>query len=462
MRPPSFFSLCLVVAMGWGLPLRVWADPIRDRHRDAVFEDGISLARYLLELKLSHEEVRRRDALERARMASFGDGKDGGIWILPMRKLKASSARWEEGSLNWLMGQSDAAQTGIIPIKGREGLLVSYVIPPDDPLAFLRGRSWTYDNALAAVALVAHSRYAQANKILSTLKGLMSEEGTIGFSYQVDSEVADLRIRTGTLAWVGYAMAYYQRQTRDATFQTAAERIARYLKTLQHSTGSLRGGPDVGWVSTEHNIGAYFFLRELARVTGNAEYRSFAQSVRNSLLNNHWTLSGSQGHFLRGLDDPTPSLDANALGAIFLKAIGQTDRARQTMRYIEDTFRNTQGISGTTVRLTGYAPDDRRQTVWLEGTAQVGIAYLRLGDIAQADRILAEAKKVELLWQSQGRWRGAFPYAIPRYQNSDGDTFLDLESVGSTGWLLVTLAVRDNRRNGFWDPERWILRKGRP
>ena len=355
-----------------------------------------------------------------------------------------------QGSADWLEGQRTPSVTGIQPIPGREGLLVSYAIPPADPLAFLIGRSWTYDDAAAAIGFLLQGRPDSVRTVLTTLQGLMFLDGNLGFSYQVNSSFVDSRVRTGTLAWVGYAFALYQRVTGDAAFQSSAEKIAVYLRTLQLPSGSMKGGPDVAWVSTEHNIDAYFFFRELSRVTGNASYSATAGQIKSSLLTNHWVKTRSGGNFLQGLNDPTPSLDANSWGAIFLWAVGRSTEAGQALNYVESNFRDMEAIAGSSTRIAGYSPDTRKRTIWLEGTAGVATAYQRVGNLAKTDSILDNVYKLQTTWQSQGRWHGALPYAMPRYTNSSGDTFSDLESVASTGWLLITLAVR-NGEGRFWD-----------
>lgn len=318
----------------------------------------------------------------------------------------------------------------------------------------MTGRSYTYDNAVGAVSLLLQGRSSDARKVLAALGRLMALKGTLtlGFSYQVDSSWMDGRARTGTLAWAGYAMAFYQRLTGDNSFQANAEKIAVYLKGLQQSDGSLRGGPDVIWISTEHNIDAYFFYRELYRVTRKSTYRTTAGQIKNSLLTRHWVATSSTGgHFLQGIGDSTPALDANSLGAIFLWAVGRNTWANQALRYVEATFKNTQTIPGSSVRVVGYAPDSACRTIWLEGTLGVAAAYQRLGQTVTAGGILDNVSKVQATWQSQGKWHGALPYTLPRTKNSDGDTFSDLESVASTGWLLVTLSVRNNSTSSFWD-----------
>ena len=94
-------------------------------------------------------------------------------WTFPARaSLSPYPQPLGQGSLDWLVGQSNPAVTGIQPAWGRGGLLVSYNIPPQDPLAFLTGRSWTYDNAVAAITFLLQGRPDSARAVLETLQGL--------------------------------------------------------------------------------------------------------------------------------------------------------------------------------------------------------------------------------------------------------------------------------------------------
>lgn len=358
-----------------------------------------------------------------------------------------------QGSLDWLAGQGNPLVTGFQPIAGRQGLLVSYTIPTTDSLAFLRGRSWTYDNAVGAIAFLLQGRPGDARTVLTALQGLMAPDGSLGFSYQVDSSFVDGHIRTGTLAWVGYAMVLYQRQTGDASFQASAEKIGAYLKGLQLASGSLRGGPDVSWASTEHNVDAYFFYRELYRVTGKSTTLATANQIKSSLLTHHWIkTSNSTGYFAQGLGDPTKMLDPNSWGGMFAAAVGETQKANQALQFVESAFKNTQKVTGTNVRVTGYSPDTAKKTVWVEGTVGVAAAYQRLGQTAKAGSVLDQINTLQNAWQSAGKWHGALPYATPRYKNSDGDTYSDLESVASTGWLQIALDLQDGS-SLFWDKD---------
>lgn len=368
------------------------------RSTDPVESASATLSETLAAHRAEQHQLMQMQA---KRYALFREGAF--LMNIPFDKLRVTGV---SPALSWLIGQGDPAVTGFQPVSGRVGLLVSYQIPTTDPLAFLRGRSWTYDNAAGAIALLFRGQPDAARRVLSTLQGLMAPDGSLGFSYQVDSSFVDGRARTGTLTWVGYAMALYQRQTGDSSFQASAEKIGSYLKNLQTASGSIKGGPDVSWVSTTQ--------------------------IKNSLLANHWTGSVSKGHFLQGIGDPTPALDANSWGALFLSAIGRSTQAKQALKYVEATFKNTKQIAGTSTNLTGYSPDAAKKTVWLEGTAGVAAAYQRVGQTQKAGSIMS----------GFSAWTGGIPYSMPRYINSDGDTFSDLLSVPSTAWHQIALSVR--------------------
>ncbi len=422
-------SFLLILALAAPSPL--CADPL-PRTNDPTESASATLARNIAALKQEQQALLQRQTLELSR-SYFS--------AAPQVKTPIGAVLGT-GSLTWLSGQKKSSSTGIRPVAGRQGLLVSYSVPVGDPMSFLRWRSWTYDDAMGAMALLLQGRTQDARTVLSALQGLMKSDGSLGFSYQVDSTYADNRVRTGTVAWVGYAMAFYERVTGDKRFESSAVAIAKKLKGLQVSSGSLRGGPDVNWASTEHNLDAWNFFDLLCRVTGKAEYRATADQIKNSLLTNHWT-GGTSGHFQQGIGDPAAALDANALGALFLNAIGRADLAASAMNYIEATFANSKTISGSTKTVTGYSPDASRKTVWVEGTLTVARAYQLLGNTAKVNSILQSVGTIQDVWTAQGRWKGALPYAVGRYVNPDGDTFTEFEAVPSTSWFLLAQSVQN-------------------
>ncbi|MBW5447296.1 hypothetical protein GE107_14665 [Cohnella sp. CFH 77786] len=247
-------------------------------------------------------------------------------------------------------------------------------------------RSWIYDDALAVIAFSLSGDRKRASSILDSLSQLQRSDGSLDMSYDIyKGEISPL-IRSGSLAWVGYSALKYELVTKDKKYRKFAIRIADYLLTQQNKkTGSIRGGPDVKWYSTEHNIDCFFFFRELSLLTRETRFERAAESVKEALLNFHW--SAKENRFFQGVDDPAGALDTNSWGGIFLLAIGRTDLLQGAMNYLSkfkvdssamthSNSRNSYNMTFmTNLPLSGYKPylDNEHypgapDIIWTEGT----------------------------------------------------------------------------------------------
>jgi hypothetical protein len=211
-------------------------------------------------------------------------------------------------------------------------------------------RSFVYDDALAVLAFLGANRADAARTILTQLARLQSTDGSLPFS--VDDylgHVADDYTRSGALAWVGYAAVQYEFETGSGEFRPLAEGIARYLESLQVTRaneysaddpryGSVLGGQGqydsgynyidapVTFASTEHNIDAYFFFRDLGYLTSRDaatgdQYSRVAELIKQSLLTRFWDAADQrfyQGVSLGGPDRGL-ALDLSSWGALLLR-----------------------------------------------------------------------------------------------------------------------------------------------
>ena len=156
----------------------------------------------------------------------------------------------------------------------------------------------------------------------------------------------------------------------------------------------------VTWASTEHNIDAYFFLRDLGQLTGIREFENAATLIKQSLLSNHWNVA--QQRFNQGVSpsgvDTGKALDLGTWGGLFLLAIGETGTAESSLEYAEqfrvsgdaiepsldpDSFNTTYSSAGP---ISGYRPYLEGeeyvappQVVWAEGTWGAILLKERLG-----------------------------------------------------------------------------------
>jgi len=357
------------------------------------------------------------------------------ILLISMLIGKPLSALPISEQTQWLKDQQ--VPNSIVPDPERPGLVISYKIPPNhEAYPFLFGRSWLYDNALSVIAWSMNGECLTAENTLSTLDTLVDVDGKLGFAYNTNDGYIDQRYRTGAIAWVGYSFAFYQRLCGDNQFQATAKRIADWVLTMQNPLiGSVKGGPDVQWQSTEHNIDAYFFLRDMGLLTGHCTYSVAAEQIKQSLLTHHWNNDfGPHGCFQQGINDPTQVLDVASWGALFLTSIGEREKAASCVDYLESTFSTTADC--TQQPINGYKPYLNTEIVWSEGSLGAAMAYQRLENQAKSDEIAHEIEKM------RGP-EGGIVYACPPVED-----FSDWESVAGTAWLSMLTSAN---RFEFWN-----------
>ena len=130
-------------------------------------------------------------------------------------------------------------------------LVPSYSPPAGDPIGdTVRGRAWTYDSAVTAAALAVSGDIDGATAILDRLQELQRPDGALDASYDLAGGDPAGPLRSGNQAWVGLAALASGRHER------LLAGVTRWLLDQREEHGLVRGGPDVSWVSTEHNLEA--------------------------------------------------------------------------------------------------------------------------------------------------------------------------------------------------------------
>jgi len=409
----------------------------------------------------------------------------------------------QQQAVKWLAEQMVPNSIVPKPAPYRRNLILSYRIPKKDPVyRYLYGRSFIYDNALAVIAFSIAGDYRKAEFILNALNRLLLADGSLWFSYNAHNswpstqDHAGAIKRLGAITWVGYSIVYYlgKRLEKDSSFLDQDPLAIRYVamakkiidfaisrqvkSPVDKRYGLITGGdatysvtpsddftsineeyaPDlVNWVSTEHNIDAYFFIRDLGRLLGNSQYLELSEKIKKGLIS-IWSEDDNQ--FYRGIKenqsiDPYLPLDTASWGALFLLSFGEHKKANQCLKATDNFFNISNGIEG-------YAPyyketvhenenvnrfyyRTRPETtwsdiglVWAEGSLGVAVAYLRAGNPIKASGILNAMMAM--------RERGGFQYAsmeIP-YQ------FNKFHSVASTAWFVIANEIYLNNETLFW------------
>jgi hypothetical protein len=216
-----------------------------------------------------------------------------------------------------------------------------------------------YDSALLVLVLIRRGSREEAGSVIEGLRAVQQRNGSVPFSFALPRpDEHTPYVRSGAVAWVGYAATEYLDAERGGPARAEALALARgaasYLLARQVSKpgdprdGLVRGGEgtyryeldargkvrerldaeDIAWASVEHNVDAYFFLRALARVTGEATYAAAATRIAEGLAR-AW--NGARGQLARGVGPEGPdevlALDCASWGSVFLGATGDRDRA---------------------------------------------------------------------------------------------------------------------------------------
>lgn len=406
----------------------------------------------------------------------------------------------------WLERQRTPNRVVPEPDESRRGLLISYDLTPTQfPGGFHRSAS--YDDAVAALAFLATGDRERAAFTLHALARLVRPDGSLWFAYNTannwptEDDHESALVRTGAVAWVGYALTLYVTHAparrvnptdarERALFLATAKRLGTYLLSLavrdpsDPRDGLLRLGygsirlvydsaarnvvelyddrPATG-ISTENNIVAWFFLRRLGALTEDTVFRHAADRIARALLARAWSERMGQfneGFGAAGAPDSNKALDCASLGALFLVAQGEAEKANRAL----DAAERSYASRGADAR--GYRPyadraiyDDSAVSrfllpghpqqqwsdlplVWSEGSWQVALAYVRLG---RPDRAREIALGLRAMQEKSGGVRYAsveLPFEMANAPSVAGSAWLILVSRALSGDSVATAILR--------------------
>ncbi len=287
-------------------------------------------------------------------------------------------------------------------------LVRSYAIPTDDPsYARLLNWSWTYDSAVTAAGFTVFGATSEAQQLLDQLAALQHTDGSIEIAFNVTDGTTESVFRSGTIATVGLAGSLYDQRTRTNRYLAMEQRAATYLISLQGTNGLVRGGPDVAWYSTQHNLLAYAFLNNLGnelvsdgqRSTANT-YFTAANKISSGIESKLLVQTGSQAWFIEGLGDNVQSLDADALGVLYLVSKGETTNAQKVLAYTNgafavsgrsitkstsaDTYNSTYAATGPFSGFKPFIGTGAPDVMWTEGSAEMVLADTTAGQSSTA------------------------------------------------------------------------------
>jgi TolA-binding protein len=318
--------------------------------------------------------------------------------------------------------------------NGRTGLVASFEGDAD-----IAGWAFTYDQALVVQAYSIFSDFARAKKTLDFFNRRAKRvNGLFVNAYYVsDGLPAEYIIHSGPNLWLGIAALQYAKKSKDVSYLELARDIARGIMHLQGEDpeGGLRGGPQVQWYSTEHNLDAYAFFNILFELTKEQQYKDAAQAILNWLVK--YSYARQQLPIKRGKGDSTIATDTYAwsiaaIGPQKLEELGMAPD--KILEFAESTCVvevDYQRPEGQVLKIKGFdfAPRQhlaRGGVVSTEWTAQMILAfklmaryYAQKGMFAKAqvyalkaDEYLAQLANLVISSPSpSGQGEGCLPYA---------------------------------------------------
>lgn len=290
---------------------------------------------------------------------------------------------------------------------------------------------YTYDQAVATVAFLAKGNVASARRVLDALAALQNDDGSWNHASActTGASLAPQRY-VGSTAWVALAIANYESRTGDTvTYNIMGQRALNWVLLWQQADGGINGGLDasgvpLAWASTEHNEDSYGAL-------GHFAYASWQVGVKSFLDNPAWNAAGQRWN--QGRNDTLDPLDVNPLGVGALGPSG-AHVYKSSLDYCMTHHRGTQawGTGKKKVLVDGFDSNSDHNDIWLEGTAQMAVAFRAAGRTTDSDYFLQQIVKIQ---QSDG----GIPYSVKGTFNGDF-TMSTKTAVASTGWLIIAIA----------------------
>jgi len=282
--------------------------------------------------------------------------------------------------------------------------------------------SYTYDNALAAIASMVSGNFGVAKEILDTLcfEVQNSPEG-VPFGRYFYNDVngsGNIDAYCGNIAWLLQALDIYQKQTGDKAYFAVQKKLADFLLTLQDTDGGLRGKTGVLWKSAEGNIIAYAAIRNFGSLNGLSIYTAKAENIK-TFLKSQVVWNGT--YFNQGPNDNTRIIDVQALGVLLLG-----NSYAGALNWAEKYLKCTKPFGVSSV--TGFDFDDNLDTVWLEGTLQAALAFYASKNTTKGNYYFGQSDRTiqsdgSLLWVTNNGTVG-------------GEIVLPWRAVAPTCWYI--------------------------
>ena len=332
----------------------------------------------------------------------------------------------------------------------------------------LRTAAFTYDNALAVIALLACDKPVQAKRIGEALRLAAVGDARLRNTYRA-GVVGDRPLpngwwdrkagrwfedayqdstATGNVAWAALALLALHDATGDVRWRDAAARLANWVVFNAADTrgaGGFHGGIEgfdatqkkIAWKATEHNIDLVAVFTWLGVGGAPGDWTNDAKRAKD-FVDAQW--DSASGHFWIGTqaDGVTANRDASGLDVQLWSQLlpDAAKEWRRALAYVE----HEHGVAG------GFDFNADRDGLWVEGTAQAALVYRQLGREADAEKLFATlAQQVSPggLFYATREPRITTGLAIGSDSSSADFYYYRRPHLGATAWVALAALNRN-------------------
>ena len=289
-----------------------------------------------------------------------------------------------------------------------------------------------YDNALAALVFIRQGQFEKAEHIIDFFESKMQLElsaGTGGF-YQFRDQNGENGSRTwmGDNAWLLIAINHYHEAYGNQKYAQLASGLENWLRQLQDNDGGLHGGfNEDGSVIPKVSEG---IITAFNAVPG---YDDFHKNILSYLSKNRWSANETTIVAWPENSAYNYALDLHALSYGAFKEFHKKTLS-ETERYV-----NTQIATVSGIEVSGYCFDEDKDVIWLEGTAQMAVAYHQSGNTAKAEQLITEIEKT-IITSTASEHSSGIPYTTNHGTTFGTNTLWDhadiAPALSSSAWYL--------------------------
>ena len=245
-----------------------------------------------------------------------------------------------------------------------------------------------YDNALAAILFIQQGNPERAEKIFDFYNSKKETELiTNGGFYQSRNSSGEKgeRIWMGDNAWLLIALNHYEATYRSNKYESLSNALDNWLRSMQNEDGSIKGG-----VNSDGSIIPKVTEGILMAFNAVKGYDDFHKGILNFLHKNRW--DNTLGVLTSWPENPQYkyAMDLHPLGNGVFQDMPD-DVLFQANRYL-----NSQNVTVTGEEITGYCFDDDKDVIWLEGTAQMAVAFASIGRFDKSETLIETLEKTLL------------------------------------------------------------------